>query len=89
MSDILLNGELQGVCSPELAEAVGLCVDQYEKRISQLEAENAKLREAAETYRKNAGHTAKCWGLQKFQGQVTSFGCICGHDALAALLEVK
>ena len=44
MSDIFLNGELQGVCSPELAETVGLCVNQYEKRIAELEQQLETMR---------------------------------------------
>lgn len=48
MSDIFLNGELKGVCSPELAEAVGLCVEQYEKRIAELQATIEKQRELME-----------------------------------------
>jgi hypothetical protein len=57
VSDILLNGKLEGVCSPELVEAIGLCVNQYEKRIAELEA---ALREIAENT-----HLGNSWARHK------------------------
>ena len=53
-------------------------------RIAQLEAEVAKLKEAASLYSSDMGHSHACKATSKTVGV-----CICGYDALAALLEDK
>ena len=52
-------------------------------------AENKKLREAAMAYSNNTDHTAKCRFWMNVQQQVSGSPCICGHGALAELLEVE
>ena len=64
------------------------------ERISELEAERDEteakhdaLVEAARAYSKNVGHSRKCTFLMVVQQQVSGKPCICGHDALAKLIE--
>ena len=57
-----------------------------ERRIAELEAKLEALEEAARAYSKNVGHSRKCTFLMVVQQQVSGKPCICGHDALAALL---
>ena len=73
----------------ELAEALNHTQGIVLKRIAELEATIAEIREAARAYSKNVGHSRKCTFLMVVQQQVSGKPCICGHDALAALLEKK
>ena len=50
-------------------------------------AKHDALEEAARAYSKNVGHSRKCTFLMVVQQQVSGKPCICGHDALAALIK--
>lgn len=52
--------------------------------VKKLETESAKLREAALLYSSDIGHSHACKATSKTVGV-----CICGYDALAALVEDK
>ena len=63
-------------------EPVCKLMKQAHDYILEIEAENAKLREAALLYSSDIGHSHACKATSKTVGV-----CICGYEALAALLE--
>jgi hypothetical protein len=54
----------------------------WQSLVNELEAENKRLREAALLYSSDIGHSHACKATSKTVGV-----CICGYDALAALLK--
>ena len=53
----------------------------------EMEARIEALEKAARLYLEGAAHSTGCWAYRAMGNNITHRPCMCGHDALAALLQ--